>query len=78
MAERVQHPQHRRRTTVRVTERGAALVVQSYGWLDATLDRIDPANLARVSESLAIIANDLSTRTSGCDAGDVDIRTLSA
>ena len=64
VAERVQHPHDRRRTTVRVTERGAALVLQSHNWLNATLDRIDPANLALVSDSLAIIANDLSTRRS--------------
>jgi DNA-binding MarR family transcriptional regulator len=65
VAERVQHPRDRRRTTIRVTERGAELVVQSHAWLDATLDRIDPANLGLVSDSLAIIANDLTTRTSG-------------
>ena len=70
VAERVQHPQDRRRTTVRVTERGAALVVQSHEWLDATLDRIDPANLELVSDSLAIIADDLTTRTSGNDSGE--------
>jgi len=70
VAERVQHPHDRRRTTIRVTERGTALVVQSHEWLDATLDRIDPAHLGLVSDSLAIIAGDLATRTSGSDSGE--------
>ncbi len=68
VAERVQHPRDRRRTTVQVTERGAALVVESHQWLDATLDRIDPADLALVSAALATIADDLSTRRSGASA----------
>ena len=70
VAERVQHPQDRRRTTIRVTERGTALVVQSHEWLDATLDRIAPADLELVSDSLAAIASDLSTRRSGGHAND--------
>ena len=72
VAERVQHPHDRRRTTIRVTERGATLVVQSHEWLDATLDRIDPANLELVSDSLATIAHDLTTRTAGGHADDID------
>jgi len=71
VAERVPHRQDRRRTMVRVTEHGAALVTESHEWLDATLDRIDPVNLELVSESLAIIANDLSARKSSHDVGDV-------
>jgi DNA-binding MarR family transcriptional regulator len=70
VAERVRHAQDRRRAVVRVTERGAALVLQSHDWLDATLHRIDPANLELVSDSLAIIANDLFDRKSGQDAPD--------
>jgi DNA-binding MarR family transcriptional regulator len=64
VAERVRHPQDRRRAMVRVTEHGAALVTQSHDWLDAVLERIDPANLDLVSDSLAIIASDLFTRKS--------------
>jgi len=71
VAERIQHPHDRRRTTIRVTERGAALVVESHAWLDATLDQIDPADLELVSAALAVIANDLFTRKSGQDV-DVD------
>ena len=65
VAERVPHPQDRRRSMIRVTERGALLVTQSHDWLDATLDRIDPADLERVSASLALIAEDLFARKSG-------------
>jgi len=69
VAERVPHPQDRRRSMIRVTARGAELVAESHQWLDATLEQIDPANLALVSASLAIIANDLFSRRSG-DPGD--------
>jgi DNA-binding MarR family transcriptional regulator len=65
VAERVRHPRDRRRTIVRVTERGASMVNESHRWLDATLEHIDPANLELVSASLAIIAKDLLTRNSG-------------
>ena len=64
MAERVAHPQDRRRTMIRVTEHGAALVTESHDWLDATLDRIDPADLELVSASLRLIAEDLFARKS--------------
>jgi DNA-binding MarR family transcriptional regulator len=72
VAERVAHPQDRRRTTIRVTERGASLVTQSHEWLDATLDRIDPADLELVSASLKIIAADLFSRHSGNSTDDAD------
>lgn len=64
VAERVSHPQDRRRSMIRVTEQGAALVTESHDWLDATLDRVDPAHLELVSVSLALIAEDLFARKS--------------
>jgi DNA-binding MarR family transcriptional regulator len=70
VAERVPHPQDRRRSMIRVTERGATLVLKSHDWLDATLDRIAPADLELVSAAMATIANDLSARTSGDDTDD--------
>ena len=70
VAERVRHPKDRRRTIVRVTERGVTLLKESHRWLDATLERIDPANLELVSESLAIITSGLFFKTSGRDVGD--------
>ena len=65
VAERVRHPHDRRRTIVQVTDRGAVMVSESHSWLLATLERIDPTQLDLVSASLATIADDLSTRTSG-------------
>jgi DNA-binding MarR family transcriptional regulator len=65
VAERVRHPRDRRRTIVSVTERGALMVVESHRWLAATLERVDPSELEQVSRSLAVIAADLATRTSG-------------
>jgi DNA-binding MarR family transcriptional regulator len=68
VAERVRHTRDRRRTIVRVTERGAAMVTESHRWLASTLQRINPADLELVSASLAVIADDLSTRTASNDA----------
>jgi DNA-binding MarR family transcriptional regulator len=65
VAERVRHPRDRRRTIVRLTVRGSAMVSESHRWLAATLERIGSTDLERVSASLAVIAKDLSTRTSG-------------
>lgn len=68
VAERVSHPQDRRRSMIRVTEHGAALVTQSHDWLDATLERVDPADLELVSASLGLIAQDLFARKSSHQA----------
>jgi DNA-binding MarR family transcriptional regulator len=70
VAERIRHPRDRRRTIVSVTERGATMVQESHRWLSATLARLDPGDLEMVSTALALIAADLSTRTSGKDAED--------
>ena len=68
VAERVRHPRDRRRTIVSLTERGTVIISESHRWLAATLERVDADELERVSASLAAIADDLSTRTSGRDA----------
>jgi DNA-binding MarR family transcriptional regulator len=65
VAERARHPRDRRRSIVRLTERGEAVVDESHQWLAATLARVRSSDLEAVSASLAIIADDLSTRTSG-------------
>ena len=70
VAERVRHPRDRRRTIVSVTGRGAAMVSESHRWLAATLERVDSDDLELVSASLALIAADLSTRTSGVVVAD--------
>jgi DNA-binding MarR family transcriptional regulator len=70
VAERVRHPRDRRRTIVSLTDRGHAMIGESHRWLTATLERIEPADLELVSASLAAIAHDLSTRTSGDEADE--------
>jgi DNA-binding MarR family transcriptional regulator len=75
VAERVRHPRDRRRTIVSLTDRGTAMVGESHRWLTATLERIDPADLDMVSASLAVIASDLSTRTSGDEVNRWDDMT---
>ena len=63
VAERVPHPHDRRRLIVRLTDRGRAVVDESYTWLAATLEQVDPAELAQVSGWLAFLADDLRDRT---------------
>jgi len=70
VAERLRHPRDRRRTIVTLTDRGNAMIAESHRWLTAALERIDPNDLEKVSSSLAVIAKDLSTRTSGDEADD--------
>jgi DNA-binding MarR family transcriptional regulator len=70
VAERVRHPKDRRRVIIRLTGRGLAMVSESHRWLAATLDRIARDDLALVSEALAVMAEDLWTRTSGDQADD--------
>lgn len=70
VAERVRHPQDRRRSIVRPTERGASMMLESYRWLAATLERVEASDLELISASLALLADDLSTRTSSHSAAD--------
>ena len=72
VAERVRHPRDRRRTIVQVTERGRGHdVAESHRWLAATPGAHRPRRAgAWCPRSLAVIAQDLSTRTSGDDADD--------
>lgn len=71
VAERVRHQRDRRRTIVQLTDRGTAMVLESHRWLAATLERIDVADLEKVSASLAAIADALLTRTSGGELDDL-------
>lgn len=64
VAGRVQHPVDRRRFLIRLTARGEGMLRESEGWLMATLSLFSPDDLERVSETLATIARDLSTRSS--------------
>jgi DNA-binding MarR family transcriptional regulator len=63
VAERVRHPRDRRRSIVRVTDRGETMLSESHRWLRAALERVGSSDLELVSASLAVIADDLSTRT---------------
>ncbi|SEQ59179.1 MarR family winged helix-turn-helix transcriptional regulator [Microlunatus flavus] len=70
VAARVRHPKDRRRTIVRLTERGLVMIGESHRWLQATLEQLDPDTLEVVSRALATIAGDLRTRTSAEHADD--------
>lgn len=63
VVERARDPHDRRRLIIRLTERGSAIVRESHGWLATSLERIATDDLPLVSESLAVLANDLRSRT---------------
>ena len=58
-AERVRHPTDRRRTVIRLTDRGEQLVADGQELLLASLRRVDPVDLPRVADWLGLIAGDL-------------------
>ncbi|HEY0240258.1 MAG TPA: MarR family transcriptional regulator [Friedmanniella sp.] len=58
-AERARHPSDRRRTLIRLTVRGEELAADGQQPLQASLGRIEPADLARFSDWLALVAGDL-------------------
>ena len=63
IAERYPHPSDRRRTLVRLTDRGHTVVEQSRQWLLAGLADLAPAEIEPVSRALRSIADRLSARS---------------
>lgn len=62
MAKRRPDPQDRRRSFVRLTERGTKKISASQNWLGDVLEGVDPADLALISTSMALVAADLQAR----------------
>ena len=60
VAERTRHASDRRRTIVRLTERGQSIATESQQWLVHALERIDADGLETVSVALATIADNLT------------------
>ncbi len=70
IAERYPHPTDRRRTYVRLTDQGQAIVVRSGDWLAAALrDVVPPAEMGQLGETLATIADQLNQESSRITAG---------
>jgi DNA-binding MarR family transcriptional regulator len=63
VAERYPHPNDRRRTLVRLTSRGRAVVEVSHGWLLAGFDDIPPRDHQAVASVLRSIADRLADRS---------------
>ena len=63
IAERYPHPSDRRRTLVRLTDRGQGVVQESRQWLLAGLHDIAPSDLPWVASTLRSIALRLSQRS---------------
>ena len=63
VAQRVRHPSDRRRTTIRLTDRGDELVATSQQALVDSLAVVPPAELAQLSGWLAVVARALDGRT---------------
>jgi DNA-binding MarR family transcriptional regulator len=63
IAERYPHPSDRRRTLVRLTDRGRAVVRESRVWLLAGFRDVDPSELGPLARQLNVVADRLSERS---------------
>lgn len=73
IAERYPHPTDRRRTYVRLTEQGHAIVHRSGTWLASALQGVvPPAEMSRLSLILGTIADQLNRESLRILAGDVE------
>lgn len=63
IAERYPHPHDRRRTLVRLTDRGHAIVDLSRQWLLASFHDVPPADHQAIAATLRSIAEQLSERS---------------
>lgn len=70
IAERYPHPNDRRRTLVRLTSRGHAVVEVSRGWLMAGFHDIPPDDHQEVAATLRSIAERLSERSAEVERGE--------
>ena len=72
VAERVRHPHDRRRTLVRLTERGQHIATESQGCLARALQQLAGEELASFASGLAVVADHLDAVASGMTAGEID------
>lgn len=72
VAERTRHPRDRRRTIVRLTDRGRHITDESRRCLAHALGMLDPAQLAAFSEGLGVVAADLDDVARDMTAGLVE------
>ena len=72
VAQRTPHPRDRRRTIIRLTDRGRDIVHESQRCLEHAVGRLAPDGLATFAEGLAAIADDLDAVSRGIAAGQID------
>jgi DNA-binding MarR family transcriptional regulator len=63
IAERYPHPSDRRRTLVRLTDRGRAVVRESRVWLLSGFQDVDPSELGPLARQLNVVAGRLAERS---------------
>lgn len=71
VAERIRHPRDRRRTIVRLTERGRQITSESQGCLAHALQLLGPDALPSFASGLAVVADDLDAVARGMSAGEL-------
>lgn len=72
VAERTRHPHDRRRTIVRLTDRGRRIAIESEACLAHALQLLPADTLASFAQGLAVVANDLDAVARGVSAGQID------
>jgi len=72
VAERTRHPRDRRRTIVRLTERGRQIADESQRCLAHALQLLGPDQLVDFAGGLATVADDLDAVARGLSAGEID------
>ncbi|RYZ26112.1 MAG: MarR family transcriptional regulator [Propionibacteriaceae bacterium] len=72
VAERTRHPRDRRRTIVRLTERGHQIAVESQRNLAHALQLLPPDVLTTFATGLALVADDLDLTARGITSGELD------
>jgi DNA-binding MarR family transcriptional regulator len=72
VAERTRHPHDRRRTIVRLTDRGTQLVNESRRYLEHALELVPPELLNGFAGGLATVADDLDAVARRTAAGEIE------
>ncbi len=72
VAERTRHPRDRRRTIVRLTDRGRHIAEESQSCLARALQELGGEELASFASGLAVVADHLDTVASGMLAGEIE------
>jgi DNA-binding MarR family transcriptional regulator len=72
VAERVRHPHDRRRTIVRLTERGRQIATQSERSLAHALELLPPELLRPFAGGLVIVADNLDAVARGTRSGEIE------